>query len=238
MNPELDIVVPVYNERENLEALYGNMSTLVHTAWRVTVAYDFPEDTTLAVARPLAEKDRRLRLLRNDGRGVLSAIKTGFRAASAPQTLLLMVDDPPEIVGKIDAMMERMCETDAAVVAASRYMRGGSHRGGNFIKGLLSRTAGLSLHFLLGLPIHDATYATKLFRTSFLRATPIESTRGFTCALELTLKAHLKGEHIAEVPVVWTERTQGASRFAFFGWLGAYLYWYMWGVIHYWFVRK
>src|SRR3989344_2539657 len=235
---ELDIVVPVYNEREIFEALSRHLCELVRSPWRMTVVYDFPEDTTLTVAKPLAEGDKRIRLLKNEERGVLSAIKTGFRSAEAPQTLLLMVDDPPEIVEKIDTMLERMRETGSVVVAASRYMRGGSHRGGNLLKGFLSRMAGLSLHFLLGLPIHDATYATKLFRTSFLRATPIESTRGFTCALELTLKAHLKGEHIAEVPVVWTERTQGASRFAFFGWLGAYLYWYLWGILRYWFRNR
>lgn len=233
MEARLDIVVPVYNERENFETLYRHLCELVHTPWRVTVVYDFPEDTTLETARPISEKDQRVRLLRNEERGVLSAIKTGFKAAEAPQTLLLMVDDPPEIVRKIDAMVERMRETDATVVAASRYMQGGAHHGGNFFKGFLSRMAGLSLHFLLRLPIHDATYATKLFRTSFLQTTPIESTRGFTYALELTLKAHLNGQRIAEVPVVWMERTQGTSRFAFFGWLGAYLYWYLWGVSRY-----
>ena len=233
MKPDLDIVVPVYNEHENFETLYRHLSLLVQSVWRMTVVYDFPEDTTLMVARPLAEKDQRIRLLRNDKRGVLSAITTGFRAATAPQTLLLMVDDPPEIIGKIDTMVARMRETDSVIVVASRYMAGGSHRGGNALKGFLSRMAGLSLHFLIGLPTHDATYATKLFRTSFLHATPIESTRGFTYALELTLKAHLRGEHIAEVPVVWTERTVGTSRFAFFGWLSSYLYWYLWGIFRY-----
>lgn len=238
MEPRLDIVVPVYNERENFEVLYRQLCESVRTPWRITVVYDFPEDTTLEVAQPIAEKDQRIRLLRNGERGALSAIKTGFKAAEAPHTLLLMADDPPEIIRKIDAMVERMRETDAAVVAASRYMQGGAHHGGNVLKGFLSRAAGLSLHLLLRLPIHDATYATKLFRTSFLQSTPIESTRGFTYALELTLKAHLKGERMAEVPVVWTERTQGTSRFAFFGWLGAYLYWYLWGVIRYWVARK
>ncbi len=238
MEPAIDIVVPVYNERENFETLYCNICDLVKSEWRLTVVYDFPEDTTLIVAQPLAEKDQRIRLLLNESRGVLSAIKTGFKFASAPATLLLMVDDPPEIVEKIDTMMEQMRKTNSAVVAASRYMKGGSHHGGNLLKGFLSRMAGLSLHFLLRLPIHDATYATKLFRTSFLRETPIESKRGFTYALELTLKAHIKGEHISEVPVVWTERTQGVSRFAFFGWLGSYLYWYLWGVARYWFARK
>lgn len=238
MESKLDIVVPVYNERENFETLYRNLCELVKGPWRVLVVYDFPEDTTLLAAEPLAKEDERIRLVKNDTRGALAAIKTGFRTAEAPYTLLLMADDPPEIAEKVDVLLERMRETDAAVVAASRYMKGGAHHGGNPLKGFLSRMAGLSLHFFIGLPTHDATYATKLFRTSFLRETPIESTRGFTYALELTLKAYLKGKRIAEVPVVWTERTQGTSRFAFFGWISSYLYWYTWGLFHYWFLRK
>ena len=234
MKPTLDIVVPVYNERENFEALYRNLNELVKTPWRVTVVYDFPEDTTLESARPLSERDPRVRLLKNDSRGVLPAIKTGFRAAEAPMTLLLMADDPPEIIEKVDALVARMQETGAAVVAASRYMKGGAHRGGGgFLKGLLSRMAGMSLHYVIGLPTHDATYATKLFRTPFLHENPIESTRGFTYALELTLKAYLNGERVSEIPVVWTERTKGSSRFKLLEWIPAYLGWYLWGVSRY-----
>jgi len=238
MENHLDIVVPVYNERENFKAMYHHLCTSVHSSWRLMVVYDFPEDSTLCAALPLAEKDKRIHLLQNNGKGVLSAIKTGFQVASAPQTLLLMVDDPPTVIEKIDVMSKHMDDTGAAVVAASRFMSGGSHEGKNYLKRFLSRAAGLSLHFLLGLPIHDATYATKLFRTSFLHSTPIESTRGFTCALELTLKAHISGKLVSEIPVRWTERTKGESRFAFFSWIGAYLYWYFWGIFHYLFSRK
>jgi dolichol-phosphate mannosyltransferase len=235
---DLDIVVPVYNERKNFETLYEHMNSLVKSEWRLLVVYDFPEDTTLAAAQPIVDRDSRVCLVRNEGRGVLSAIKTGFARAEAPQTLLLMVDDPREMIEKIDDLLATMRETNAAVVAASRYMKGGSHKGGNVLKGFLSRMAGLSLHVLLKLPIHDATYATKLYRTSFLRSTPIESTRGFTCGLELTLKAYLAGEPLAEVPVAWSERTEGVSRFAFFGWIGAYLYWYLWGITQHFFSRS
>lgn len=226
----VDIVVPVYNDPENFRVLYNNLVESVTSPWRLLIVHDMPEDTTLTAAQEIEKKDDRIVLVRNEGRGVLPAIKTGFSRAEAPATLLLMVDDPPEVIKKIDALIARMEETGAAVVAASRYMKGGSHTGGNPLKGFLSRMAGLSLHWGIGLPVHDATYATKLFRTSFLRATPIQSTRGFTCAMELTLKAYIAGKPLAEVPVAWKERTSGESRFAFFGWLGTYLYWYIWGV--------
>lgn len=232
MSSKVDIVVPVYNDPDNFSTLYATLIEKVRSDWRLLLVYDMPEDTTLKTAQPIAEKDTRVLLMRNTGRGVLSAIKTGFAGAEAPAALLLMVDDPPEVIGKIDAMVECMNEIGAAVVAASRYMKGGSHTGGNPLKGFLSRMAGLSLHYGIGLPIHDATYATKLFRTSFLRTHPIESTRGFTYAIELTLKAYIAGERLAEIPVAWRERTSGESRFAFFGWLGSYLYWYFWGIFH------
>ncbi|RJR13524.1 glycosyltransferase family 2 protein [Candidatus Parcubacteria bacterium] len=232
MSSNVDVVVPVYNDPENFQTLYETLSKKVQSAWRLLLVYDMPEDTTLSVAQLLAEKDARVVLVRNSSRGVLSAIKTGFARAEAPATLLLMVDDPPEVIEKIDSMIGKMEENNAAVVAASRYMKGGSHTGGNPLKGFLSRMAGLSLHYVINLPIHDATYATKLFRTSFLKKTPIESTRGFTYALELSLKAYIQGEPLAEVPVAWRERTSGTSRFAFFGWLGSYLYWYFWGIFH------
>ncbi len=233
METGLDIVVPVYNERENFEALYQNLCTHVHTPWRVLVVYDFPQDTTLEVARPIAEKDPRVVLVLNEGKKVLGAMKTGLARAEAPAALVLMADDPVEIISQVDAMYARMNETGAAVVAASRYMPGGSHGKSFTFKAILSRTAGLSLYLLIGLPTHDATYATKLFRTSFLKKTPIESTRGFTYAIELTLKAYLSGEKIAEVPVKWTERTVGTSRFALFAWIKSYLYWYLWGMAQY-----
>lgn len=238
MLARLDVVVPVYNDPDNFRVLYNALSACVRHPWRLLLVYDEPHDTTLSVARPAAERDERVVLVQNDGRGVLSAIKAGFARAEAPATLLLMADDPPEVVEKIDEMVEQMDTTGAAVVAASRYMPGGSHTGGNFLKGFLSRMAGLSLHHVIGLPVHDATYATKLFRTSFLHATPIESTQGFTCALELALKAYFAGEPLAEVPVHWRERTSGTSRFAFFGWLGAYLYWYFWGMFRFVFSRS
>jgi dolichol-phosphate mannosyltransferase len=238
MNPQIDIVIPVYNEHENFEIIYSEIKKSVQNSWRLTIIYDFPEDTTLRVARPVAQKDKRVRIILNESKGVLSAIKTGFKLADAPQTLLLMVDDPAEVVEKIDAMSKEMIDTDSAIVAASRFMRGGSHQGDNIIKKFLSKMAGHSLYFLLRLPIHDATYATKLFRTSFIHSTPIKSRRGFTYALELTLKAHISGENISEVPVKWTERKHGSSRFAFLGWIGSYLYWYLWGIFNYLFFKK
>ena len=230
MTHRIDIVIPVYNEKENFQTVLSHIRTYVRSDWRLLLVYDFPEDTTLDIATPAAREDPRIRLIRNDSRGALNAIKTGFAAADADAVLLLMVDDPASIVSRIDALTDAFYGRGAAVAVASRYMPGGSHSGGPLLKGFLSRMAGLSLHYVIGLPTHDATYATRMYRRTFLHATTIEAQKGFELTLGLTLKAYFAGLTIVEIPVDWEERVLGESRFPLLKWLPAYLKWYVWGI--------
>jgi hypothetical protein len=80
--------------------------------------------------------------------------------------------------------MAGRAEAGADVVAASRYMRGGQQIGGPWLKGVMSRAAGLSLHWLAGLPTHDPTNSFKAYRKDFLDVTPVESAAGFSLGLE------------------------------------------------------
>ena len=83
----------------------------------------------------------------------------------------------------------------ADVVAGSRYMKGGKLIGGPPFKQFLSRMSGLSLHWLRGLPTHDATNAFKIYDGAMVRGFSIESTGGFELNLELAVKAFLAGRH-------------------------------------------
>jgi dolichol-phosphate mannosyltransferase len=114
----------------------------------------------------------------------------------------------------------------ADVVAASRYMKGGHQVGGPLLKRLMSRTAGLSLHWFGGVATHDPTNNFKLYSRRLLDTTPIESQAGFELALELTVKATLAGRRVAEVPTTWRDRTAGESNFKLRKWLPFYLHWY------------
>jgi glycosyltransferase involved in cell wall biosynthesis len=166
-----------------------------------------------------------LRLERNDlGRGVLKAIRSGFQVARAPYVLVMMADgsDEPEA---IDPMLLR-ARAGADVVAGSRYVRGGGQQGGPLLKRTLSRLAGLSLHSLHRLPIHDATSNFRLYSRKLLDRVSIESTAGFELALELTVKAQRLGMRVEEVPTVWHDRTAGESRFKLWQWMPHYLRWY------------
>jgi glycosyltransferase involved in cell wall biosynthesis len=224
--PELSIVLPVYNEGDAVEPVLRALSAGVKTPHELVVVYDFDGDTTVPVIARLAPQIPGLRGLRNDlGRGVLNAMKAGIAGSTAPYVLISMADgsDEPHVV---DPMVE-LARGGADVVSASRYMRGGHQVGGPLLKRLMSRVAGLSLHWIAGVTTHDPTNNFKLYRRSFLEATPIESAAGFELALELTVKATLAGRPVAEVPTTWRDRTAGQSNFKMRQWLPHYLHWYL-----------
>jgi glycosyltransferase involved in cell wall biosynthesis len=222
---ELAIVLPVYNEGEAVEPVLRALSAGVRTPHEMVVVYDFDEDTTVPVVERLRAELPGLRGLRNDlGRGVLNAMKAGIAGTSAPYVLISMADgsDEPQVVDP----MVTLARDGADVVSASRYMKGGRQIGGPPLKRLLSRAAGLTLHWFAGVPTHDPTNNFKLYSRTFLDATTIESTAGFELALELTVKATLAGRRVAEVPTTWRDRTEGQSNFKLRQWLPHYLHWY------------
>jgi dolichol-phosphate mannosyltransferase len=228
--PALSVVVPVYNEGENaVPTLRGLVEQTRTRPLEVLVVHDFDEDTTVPVVKRLQSELPELHLHRNDlGRGVLNALKSGLAAAKAPYVLVTMGDgsDDP---GDMDAMYA-LAEGGADVVAGSRYMKGGHQVGGPLLKRTMSRVAGLSLHWLGGLPIHDATSNYRLYSKRLLQKVTIESTGGFELGLELTVKAYVLGMRVAEVPTTWSDRTAGESRFRLWKWLPRYLHWYWRGM--------
>jgi dolichol-phosphate mannosyltransferase len=224
-NPELSIVVPVYNEGEAVDPVLRALSNAVATPHEILVVYDFDADTNVPVITRLAADVPEIRGHMNTlGRGVLNAMRSGIAASNGRYILISMADgsDEPHLV---DPMME-LARAGADVVSASRYMRGGRQIGGPPIKRLLSRAAGLTLHWFGGVKTHDPTNNFKLYSRRFLDSVTIESAAGFELALELTVKATLAGQRVAQVPTTWRDRTAGASNFKLRKWLPHYLHWY------------
>lgn len=222
----LSMVMPVFKEGEAVEPVIRALTRDVTTPHEILVVYDFDEDPTVPVVARLSAELPTVRGLRNDlGRGVLNAMKAGIAAARGDFILITMSDgsDEPQIV---DGMVAK-ARSGADVVAASRYMRGGHQIGGPRLKRLMSRTAGLTLHWFAGVPTHDPTNNFKLYSRRFLDAVTIDSTAGFELALELTVKATLEGRRVDEVPTTWRDRTAGQSNFKLRKWLPHYLRWYL-----------
>ncbi len=223
--PVLSVVMPVFKEGDAVEPVLRALTAAIAEPHEILVVYDFDEDPTVPVIERLAAELPAVRGLRNDlGRGVLNAMKAGLAASSGAYVLISMADgsDEPHVV---DSMVE-LARDGADVVSASRYMRGGRQIGGPPLKRLMSRTAGLTLHWFAGVPTHDPTNNFKLYSRRFLDTVTIESTAGFELALELTVKATIAGRRVAEVPTTWRDRTAGQSNFKLRKWLPHYLHWY------------
>jgi len=221
----LNIVIPVYNEGENIGRLYQEIKSKVKTPHRILIIYDIDEDNTLPVVKALQMKDDRLILVKNIyGNGVLNAIKSGFKSVSNGPCLVVMGDLSDDL-SMVDVMVEKYRQ-GFKVVCGSRYMKGGKQIGGPFLKRTLSRCAGLSLYYLFRVPTHDITNNFKLYDKSLLDELVIESQGGFEVAMEITVKAFKKGYLICEVPTTWHDRTAGESRFRLWKWLPYYLKWY------------
>jgi glycosyltransferase involved in cell wall biosynthesis len=224
-HPLVSIVVPVYNEAENIEPFVRDLEAAVAEPHEILIVYDFPEDSTLPAIAALEPPVAGLRLVHNTlGKGVLNALKAGFQASRGDVIVVMMADrsDEPKDV----SAMARLVREGADVVAGSRYMPGGRQDGGPVLKRTLSRLAGISLHYLAGLPVRDATNNFRAYSRRVIEQITIESSGSFALALELTLKAHWRGWRLAEVPTTWHDRSAGQSRFRLLAWLPLYLHWY------------
>jgi dolichol-phosphate mannosyltransferase len=217
---QLTVVLPVYNEGANLRAWWEQAKPHLPPEGRVHVVYDFDEDDTLPVARQLAVEGAPMVLVRNAGRGVLEALRSGFRSAERGPVLVSMADLSDDLA-LIPAMLARY-QDGADVVVASRYMAGGRQVGGPWLKAQLSRWGGRSLRWVARFPVHDATNSFRLYDAEMLHGIDIESTGGFEIGFEITLKAWIAGRAIAEVPCTWRDRVAGQSRFNLRKWLPLY----------------
>ncbi|MGH3393839.1 MAG: glycosyltransferase family 2 protein [Streptosporangiaceae bacterium] len=224
-DPRVSIVVPAYNEDEDIVPVLDRLFEAVHLSCEVLVVVDTEQDSTIPVAEEYALKEPRLRCLVNTyGPGPANAIRFGIEAAAAPVTVVTMADgcDDPTQVDELVRLVER----GVAVAAASRYMAGGQQVGGPAIKGTLSALAGRSLRLLAHVGTRDATNSFKAYSRDFVREVGVDSRDGFEIGIELTAKARRMRRPVAEIPTIWLDRQAGISNFKVARWIPSYLRWY------------
>ncbi len=225
MNPQVTVVIPVYQEGEAIVRCLIRILREVTLPCEVLVVHDTPDDSTVPYAEKVARDDPRVRALLNTyGRGPANAIRFGIDAAAAPVAVVTMADgsDDPRQIDELARLVDR----GVVVAAASRYMPGGQQVGGPRLKRMMSRWAGVSLRHLARVGTRDATNSFKAYSTDFVRQVGIESRSGFEIGLELTAKAARMRLPVAELPTIWLDRQLGESRFDLARWLPNYLRWY------------
>jgi dolichol-phosphate mannosyltransferase len=222
--PELDILIPVYNEGGNILSTLQALADQVRSCYRVLICYDFEEDNTLAAIRQHGGFTN-IEFVRNRDRGPHAAIMTGFQSSAAPFVLVYPADDDYN-AAIVDRMLQKAREGND-IVCASRFIPGGSMVGCPWLKAVLVRLSAFTLYYFARVPARDPSNGFRMFSRRLLERVSVESSHGFTFSIELLAKCDRLHWPIAEVPAQWRERAHGQSRFRVVRWLPAYLRWYV-----------
>lgn len=231
----LSVVCPVYNEAENIERLMDTLTSSISVPLELLIVYDNAEDTTVSKVNSISARyPFEIRLVRNKfGAGALNAIRTGF-VESRGEAVLVVMADLSDDFSVVDEMYRLITTAGFDIVCGSRYMSGGRQIGGPLLKKSISRTVGVSLHYLTGLPTRDVTNSFKMYRRQFLDGVKIESKGGFEIGMELVVKGFVNGAKITELPATWRDRTAGKSRFRLWRWAPNYMGWYLYALTKWW----
>lgn len=224
--PRVSIIIPACDEGASIRRCLDRIVEGVSLPYEVLVVYDHPDDTTAPAVKEYARSnDRIIPTLNRYGHGPANAIRFGMERVRAPVAVVTMADgsDDPRQIDDLTRLVER----GVVVAAASRYAPGGQQVGGPWLKSLLSRLAGLTLHWFARLGTRDATNSFKAYSAAFVRQVGIHSRTGFEIGLELAAKARRLRRPIAEIPTIWLERQVGVSSFRVTAWIPRYLRWYV-----------
>lgn len=218
------IIIPVYNEGAGVLPTLRAVTEHVCDPFEVLVVHDMLEDTTVPFVTGLGHPAVRP-VLNTLGRGPANAIRFGLTAAAGDVGVVTMADASDD-VSQIDEMAG-LVRKGHVVVAASRYVKGGTQVGGPVLKRTLSRLAGISLFYLAGVGTHDATNSFKAYDLGFVRSVGIDSDAGFEIGIEMVAKARRRRQPVAEIPTSWRDRSRRTSRFRVMAWIPKYLRWWV-----------
>jgi dolichol-phosphate mannosyltransferase len=208
------VVVPTYDEAENLETI--GAAILEHLPWAtLLVVDDGSPDGTGDLAEAMAARDARVRVLHRPGKaGLGRAYLAGFAVAlegGAQRVVQIDADwsHDPRYLPALLAGLE-----GADLVIGSRYAAGGAVRDWGLLRRAVSRGGSLFARTVLGLRPHDLTGGFKAWRASTLAALPRGSVHagGYVFQIEMTYLADRFGARIVEVPIVFTDRRIGRSK--------------------------
>lgn len=217
--PKVTVVVPTYNERDNLPKLAGMLAALEMPSLHVLVVDDNSPDGTGEVADKLAadapETFGVLHRTEKDGLG--RAYIAGItRALEEGADIVVQMDaDLSHPAEAIPRMVSELSTTDAGVVLGSRYVPGGSVAGDwPWHRRALSAWANVYVNGILRLRVKDATAGFKAWRAETLRKIDLSAIQssGYAFQVEMNYRVVRCGMRIAEIPIRFDERAEGESK--------------------------
>jgi len=209
----LSIIIPTYNERDNVQPLVERLHrVLAGQSYEVIFIDDDSRDGTAEAVREM-EKHFPVRLVvRKDKKGLASAVVDGISYAAGEIVAVMDADlqHPPEVIPGL----LRALENGADVAVASRYVKGGGSVGLGPVRKLVSRGAVLIAHIALPetRPVHDPMSGFFMFRKRVVEGVELKPT-GYKILLEILVKG--KHQKLAEVPFLFALREKGKSKLNF-----------------------
>ncbi len=215
------VVVPTYNERENLSVLTTEIFKLKIPNLKMIVVDDNSPDGTGAIADELAKKYPITVMHRKTKNGLGVAYGEAFHfilSTHLPDKedyIIQMDADLSHDPAVIPSFLQNIKNAD--LVLGSRYIKGGAITNWNFFRRLISRFGNLYASFVLQVPYCDLTSGYKCYRRRVLENINLSdlSSIGYNFQIETTYRAHQKNYKIVEIPIIFTERKLGASKFKF-----------------------
>jgi glycosyltransferase involved in cell wall biosynthesis len=215
-NVQTVVIVPTYNECENIETLATQLLALPIGA-RVIIVDDNSPDGTGAIADRMAEEaeGRVLPIHRAGKLGLGTAYIAGFKRALAESADLIctMDADFSHNPRYIPAMVDRIGEGYDLVIG-SRYVRGGGSTGCTFDRKLLSWGANAFARTMLSLRAHDTTAGFRCYRREVLDSMELDEIKasGYSFLIEMLYRVQRRGWRVGEVPIVFENRRLGTSK--------------------------
>ena len=213
---KVSVIVPTYNEKENIEALVTQLLALP-TGVHVIVVDDNSPDGTGALADRLAvESDGRVGVIHRAGKlGLGTAYIAGFKRALAEGADLIctMDADFSHNPRYIPAMVDKIGQGYDLVIG-SRYVRGGGSTGCTFDRKLLSWGANAFAHTMLSLHAHDTTAGFRCYRHAVLAGMDLDEIKasGYSFLIEMLYGVQRRGWRVGEVPIIFENRRLGTSK--------------------------
>ena len=214
--PATYIVLPTYNEVENLETMTGRILEVLPDA-RIVVVDDNSPDGTGDVADRLAQANSQIEVMHRRGKeGLGVAYRTAFRellSRADCDTVVQMDCDFSHDPSDLPRLLARL-ERGADLAIGSRYVRGGSTPGWSLRRRLISRAGSVFARVVLLLPYRDLTGGFKAWRRSLLQRIDLDTgyASGYGFQIEMTWLAHRLGARVEEVPITFRDRVAGKSK--------------------------
>ncbi len=210
------IIIPTYNERENIASLMTELLAVSPPGTRILVIDDGSPDGTAGLVREYMARDQRVSLMTRPGKlGMGSAYRAAFSRVldEGGDECIVTIDADFSHHPKYVPQLIAACRTHDLVVG-SRYVKGGGIENWELWRRALSWGGNLYVRMITGLPIRDATAGFSCMRTDFLRQVPFERVpaSGYAWWFTLRMMFHRRGARITEVPIIFTERRLGQSK--------------------------